>query len=263
MNWSRILAVIWKDWREAMRGTWMLAPTAFLVAYFGVVLPSLLILIAKATGEVFIPVNLPIPLKVPSIGGELSRSIYFAFTAVIPPLFLVIPLAISTMLAADGFAGERERGTMELLLAAPLSERELLMGKVLSALLPGIASSWLTFMLMVPIVNVMSHDIFEGIWFPPGVEWYLIVLLISPLYSFLAISLTCALSSRVKSVKEAQQGAGILIVPLLVAVVAQTFWGMVLDAGSLIALAAVLIAIDSVLIWLLPRMFSGIKYLVQ
>ncbi len=260
MRWDRILAVARKDWMEALRGTWMIAPSAFLIVYFGLILPAILIYAAKVTGEVFIPVNIPLPLK---IEGELAKSLYFAFQAVVPLIFLVIPLAISTILAADGFAGERERGTLELLLAAPLDERELLLGKVLAALVPGIVSSWLTFILMVPTVNILTYDIFTGPWFPPGPEWFIIVFLISPLYSFLAVAITCALSSKVKSVKEAQQGAGILIIPLLVVVLAQVFWGMSVGAEGLIAASLLLGGVDAMMVLALPRLFRGIKYMLE
>ncbi|MDK2372895.1 MAG: ABC transporter permease subunit [Candidatus Korarchaeota archaeon] len=260
MKWGRILAVARKDWREAMRGMWMIAPSVFLVAYFGIALPAILIYAAKATGEVLIPVNIPFPIRVE---GDLARSLYFAFQAVVPLIFLVIPLAVSTILAADGFAGERERGTLELLLAAPLDERELLLGKVLAALVPGVASSWTTFLLMVPTVNLLSSDIFNGPWFPPGPEWIIVVFLISPLYSFLAVAITCALSSKVRSVKEAQQGAGILILPLLIVVLAQVFWGVAVNAEALVLASLLLGGIDAIMILALPRLFHGIRYLLE
>ena len=260
MRWDRVLAVARKDWREALRGTWMIAPSAFLVAYFGVVLPVILIYTAKATGEVLIPVNVPFPLRVE---GDLARSLYFAFQAVVPLIFLVIPLAVSTILAADGFAGERERGTLELLLAAPLDERELLLGKVLAALIPGVISSWATFLLMVPTVNLLSSDVFNGPWFPPGPEWIIVVFLLSPLYSFLAVAITCALSSRVRSVKEAQQGTGILIIPLLAVVVAQVFWGSVVNAESLITASILLGGVDATMVLVLTRSFRGMRYLLE
>ena len=54
------------------------------------------------------------------------------------PLLLVIPLMVSAVLAADAFAGEKERRTLEGLLLLPIADRDLFLAKVLSAYLPAL-----------------------------------------------------------------------------------------------------------------------------
>ena len=53
------------------------------------------------------------------------------------PLLLVIPLMVSAVLAADAFAGEKERRTLDGLLYLPISDRDLFLAKVLRRLRPG------------------------------------------------------------------------------------------------------------------------------
>ena len=48
------------------------------------------------------------------------------------PLFLIVPLMVSAVLAADAFAGEKERKTLETLLHLPISDRDLFFAKVLA-----------------------------------------------------------------------------------------------------------------------------------
>lgn len=268
IRWSRVLWVLRKDWREFSRSGWIVSTAAVITAYFGVALPAIIIYGAKLSGGVVIPVSLPIPLDslpaahAPEGVGELARAIYGAFALIIPPLFLVTPLAVSTVLAADSFAGERERGTIEVLLAAPLDERELFLAKALGSLAPGVAAAWATFALMTVSTNLFSADLFGGWWFPTGPEWYLVAFVISPLYAFLAIALIVLASSRARSVRDAQQASAILVAPILVAVFGQVFGGFALSVSNLLATAIVLLALDVGLVAVAPKaFFSGVRYL--
>lgn len=71
--------------------------------------------------------------------GVLVGYAYPGLVAFWPAWGIVAFMAMLTLpSAADAFAGERERGTLEVLLTTPLSERELLLGKVLTMVL----ASW-------------------------------------------------------------------------------------------------------------------------
>ncbi len=45
------------------------------------------------------------------------------------PMFLIVPLMFSTTIAAESFAGEKERKTLEALLYQPISDKELFSGR--------------------------------------------------------------------------------------------------------------------------------------
>ena len=53
------------------------------------------------------------------------------------PLFLIVPLMVSAVLAADAFAGEKERRTLESLLHLPIPDRDLFLAKLLVGVPPG------------------------------------------------------------------------------------------------------------------------------
>src|SRR5438874_7555693 len=61
------------------------------------------------------------------------------------PLFLIVPLMLAAVLAADAFAGEKERKTLEILLHQPVPDRDLFIAKLLSAFIPAVAISWIGF----------------------------------------------------------------------------------------------------------------------
>ena len=51
----------------------------------------------------------------------------------------------SSVIASDSFAGEKERKTIEALLATPLSDSELFVGKVLVAFIPAVLVTFASF----------------------------------------------------------------------------------------------------------------------
>ena len=61
-----------------------------------------------------------VPFKTPEILESVEASVM---------LFIVFPMTLAAAVAADAFAGERERGTLETLFASPLSESDPFLGK--------------------------------------------------------------------------------------------------------------------------------------
>ncbi|MDY6779731.1 MAG: ABC transporter permease, partial [Halobacteria archaeon] len=83
------------------------------------------------------------PLPLPS---EAEASPYFGFSyTVLIPLLMFLPVFISGSIVSDSITEEFERGTIELLRVSPLSEREIIDGKMLAmaAVAPLQAAVWL------------------------------------------------------------------------------------------------------------------------
>ncbi|MCL2477336.1 ABC transporter permease subunit [Candidatus Bathycorpusculum sp.] len=67
---------------------------------------------------------------------QTQLMVYIMALYIFAPMFLIIPIMASSVLASDSFAGERERKTIEALLATPISDSELLLGKILVSFIP-------------------------------------------------------------------------------------------------------------------------------
>jgi ABC-2 type transport system permease protein len=68
---------------------------------------------------------------------------------------VAVGVLLTLVVSADAISGERERGTMESLLLAPLSRGAIVLGKLVAAV-----SLWLaTFVVSVPYVWVLSHGV--------------------------------------------------------------------------------------------------------
>jgi len=117
---------------------------------------------------------------------------------------------------ADSFAGERERHTLEALLATRLSDRPILFGKLLAALAYGFALTWAILLVSLVTINVAVRG--EGLLlFSPLMT--IGALVFSVLISGLAASIGVLVSLRAGSVRQAQQwmsfGMLVLFLPFM------------------------------------------------
>ncbi|MCW7540402.1 ABC transporter permease [Aquabacterium sp. A7-Y] len=108
MEWQPIATVAAKEFRDRMRNRWVLA-VALVFTAFSVV-------IATLGGA--------------QQGAVGFRSIEFTIASLVSLVIYLIPL-IALLLGFDAIVGERERGSLDLLLALPITRFELLLGKYL------------------------------------------------------------------------------------------------------------------------------------
>ncbi len=136
------------------------------------------------------------------------------------PLSIIVwgwmPFLWVSGIVADSFAGERERHTLEALLATRLSDRAILFGKLLAALLYGFVLTWAILLVSLVTVNVAFGQ-GELLIFPLPLS--LAALSFSILISGLAASIGVLVSLRAGSVRQAQQmmsiGMFVLFIPFM------------------------------------------------
>jgi ABC-2 type transport system permease protein len=180
---SDVVTVMWKEWKEILlqggrRGTWNLL---LFVGIFGLFMPW-----QFGPAWVTSPVSL----------------IYWAWV----PLFLV------TVVIADSFAGERERHTLETLLATRLPDRAILLGKVGTAVVYGWGLAMVSMLVGLVTVNVL-HGRSELLLYSPGVGVSIVVL--SLLAAGLAAGAGVLISLRASTVRQAQQTLSLVIMAVL------------------------------------------------
>jgi Cu-processing system permease protein len=108
MEWTHIMTLAAKEFRDRLRNRWVLVVAlvftvfSLVITYFG----------AAQQGQVG------------------PRSIEFTIASLVSLVIYLIPL-IALLLGFDAVVGERERGSLDLLLAMPITRLELLLGKYL------------------------------------------------------------------------------------------------------------------------------------
>lgn len=150
-------------------------------------------------------------------GGRLGLLVFIAVFGIFLPLqsgrawlnsptnLLIwgwVPFLLVSGVVADSFAGERERHTLETLLASRLSDRSILAGKLLAALGYGWGITLVSLLVALVTINVV-HGQGELLLFPWKIG--LAILLISLLVAALAAGLGVLISLRAATVRQAQQ----------------------------------------------------------
>ena len=183
-----------------------------------------------------------------------------------------MPFIWVSSIVADSFAGEREWHTLESLLATRLSDRAILFGKLLAALVYGFVMTWTILLVSLVTINIAFRG--GGVILFPS-EVMLGAFAFSVLISGLSASIGVLVSLRAGSVRQAQQwmSAGMLLIFLpfmLVRYLPQEWSGAVesalVNAGPLsigIGLAVLLFIVEMILIAIAMRLFQRSKLILD
>jgi len=127
-----------------------------------------------------------------------------------------VPLLLVSSVVADSFAGERERHTLETLLASRLSDRAILLGKLAAAVSYGWGITMVSLLLGLVTVNLI-YGRGELLFYPVGVAGGIVLL------SFLAAGLMAGIgvliSLRSPTMRQAQQVMSLATMVLLFGVI--------------------------------------------
>lgn len=127
-------------------------------------------------------------------------------------LWAWVPLFLVTSVTTDTFAGERERHTLETLLASRLSDRAILFGKVAAAVVYGWGLALVSVALSVIVVN-LAYGQGRFLFYPLDVAGLGVVL--SLLASGLSATAGVLISLRASSARQAAQIMSATIMVLL------------------------------------------------
>lgn len=257
----RVAAVVRKDLREILRNPQLVAPLVVVPLLFTVVFPIAIILLgnnpaimASVNGLGAFLDNLPEGI-VPAGFTEQQTIVYAAIVYFLAPMFLIVPVMFSSVIASSSFVGEKERRTLEGLLYTPLTNRELVLAKVLVSVIPAVVVSWAAFVIYAVIVNVLGNPVIGEAFFPTT-TWILMIVLLVPLVAILSTSLTVGVSGRATTMQGAQSVAVIIVLPVVGLVVSQATGLMLFDVPVVLAAVSVLAVVDVIVFLAVARTFQ-------
>jgi ABC-type transport system involved in multi-copper enzyme maturation permease subunit len=164
----RALAVTWKEALDLRKNPGLLASM--------LALPAALVLVP--TGVVWAWLRNPddvsframalyydptLPLNVNPVRFMVDKLVVDWFG-----IFLLMPVFVPILISSQSVAGEKERRTLEPLLAAPVSAAELVLGKSLASVVPAVAITWLSFGVFVVAVDAVAWPLVHGPVLPTG-----------------------------------------------------------------------------------------------
>ncbi|MCE5272657.1 ABC transporter permease subunit [bacterium] len=247
MRFQDTLTLMWKDLRELPR-----IYGESKAGLLGFVFPVLII-------------GVMLPLQMGEKWLKPGLSLIFA---------VWFPVIMVFTMVADSFAGERERKTLEALLATRLSDRAILAAKLLTAICFALA-----FVLVLNVVGVITLNLAhlgggKFLFFPLRV--FALLLLLPPLSAFAASGIGVLVSLRAGTVRQAQQTlmmSGMLlffiptlVIPMLPKEMREAVFAF-FTAGGVELLAAVaalvLLAIGVVTVLLADKLFRRARLILD
>ena len=164
-------------------------------------------------------------------------------------IFMLMPITGAMSFAAHAVIGEKQARTLEPLLATPLTTAEMLVAKVLGALIPTLAIGGGGFLIYFAGIGVFAE---------PGVLRAMVtgrtlamVGFIGPAAALVALQAALVISSRVNDPRTAQQFGVLIVLPLTGVLIAQFTGRLWLTVPQL-----VLIGIGLLAIWFFLTLFS-------
>lgn len=244
INITAIRAVVARDLRAVRRSKAVVVPMLTVPVLLMVVLPLIVGYAARRAsatgGRIDFLDSLPSQLADPiaSLPQE-EQLLTLVLGFLLAPLFLIVPLMVSAVLAADAFAGEKERRTMETLLHLPISDRDLFIAKFLTGFLPAVAVSWIGFVCFAVVANGVSWGIVDGLLVPNRL-WLVVIFWVAPAVATLGLGIMVRVSARCRTTQEANQLGGAVILPLIFVAVGQSTGLLLVDVAVAIAIGGVI-----------------------
>jgi len=264
MNWRAIRAIMRKDLSLVFKNRMVWLPIVVVPAMLLVIMPVVMLALpaflspAEFESEELEPLLKKMPahlkLQIAQLSG-VQQYVLLASSHMFAPLFLIVPLMVSSVLGADSFAGERERKTLEALLYTPITDSELFLAKLLVGFLPALVVDVGSFFLYSLVVNLLGYSVMGRIFFPTPI-WWPLVFWVGPGVSAAGLGATVLISSKAKTFMQAQQMSGMLVLPIVFLMIAQTTGLLFVGTGLLLIAGAFVWLLGIWLIWVGAKTFS-------
>lgn len=174
------------------------------------------------------------------------------------PMFLVLPIFLPILLAAQSIGGERERRTLEPLLATRVSTLSIILGKSVAALLPAVGITWVAAALFCAGMDLVAKTLLL-----PDKAWLFGTLVLSPLLALFGNAMAVVVSARVLDPRAAQNLSATTVLPLLGLLVVQLAGRIALGPRFYVAMALGVASADAVLVLIAVRLFDRERLLTR
>lgn len=173
----------------------------------------------------------------------------FSFFFVIGAAF--VPLGI----ASYSIVGEKVEKSLEPLLATPLTDGEILLGKTISALLPTLVAMYAGALVFMGLIDAVTFQKLGNYYFPNWTIGVLLLILV-PVAIILSVEFSVIVSSRVNDVRSASSFGILMFFPFLAIYLASEIGIISLDINNLLIISGILLAVDVALFFVSTATFN-------
>jgi ABC-2 type transport system permease protein len=168
--------------------------------------------------------------------------------------FLLMPAYIPLSIATFSIIGEKQARSLEPVLAAPIRTVELLAGKAVAALVPGVLAGWATYVVFVLLASLVYGPALFGVVTDPS--WLAGVFLLGPAVGLASVVAGVIVSARVNDPRVAQQIGGVIIIPIVGVVLIQATGTVIVGAAGYALLALVVLIVSLIGLRIGVRLFD-------
>ena len=250
-------AIVWtilrREWMETLRNRLLLS-TILIPPVLLTVAP---IILAGAVGERTLPADLARQILsqksewasfTPSeLAGAFAVQQFLVF-------FLLMPAYIPLSIATFSIIGEKQARSLEPVLAAPIRTVELLAGKAIAALVPGVLAGWVTYVAFVLLASIVYGRALFGV--VTDGSWLAGVFLLGPAVGLSSVVAGVIVSARVNDPRVAQQIGGVVIVPIVGLVLVQATGTLLVGPSGYVLLTLIVLVLSLVGLRIGVRLFD-------
>lgn len=256
---KRSMVIARKEIHEAFRSRVIKLTFVMVAIVFGFFLPVLygsigfLIGTSPSTGSS--PFQMPADFFPSFTLGQ--REYLFFLYAFLAEILLIIPVILPVYIAADSFAGEKERKTIQQLLSTPLTDSEILLGKILTSFIPTAITMYICVLSTTLVINLswyLTYGAFQLVF--PNITVLIQVVFLYPLLAFFGILVMVVVSSRASKMIEATQLGGVVVAPVLLIAFVPLLIGGITSINFVLIIVAAFAVVDYGLFKLASRKFS-------
>ncbi len=244
MRFSKAWIVATKDIKVFLRKRYTVYSLVVLPILIGIGLPFALHLVISRQGAI---------LKSGHLTDLMSAFAFF---------FAVGASLLPTLLASYSLVGEKVEKSLEPLLAAPITDSELLLGKGISAFIPSIGSLYIGSIFFMALSDFFTHSALGYYYFP---NWTIgiVLLVLMPLLSILSVEWSVIVSARATDPRAAQLQGILIAVPLFVIYVATEVGAITLNTTTIWIITGAALIADIILFYLSKKTFQREEILTK
>ncbi|MDF1513342.1 MAG: ABC transporter permease subunit [Anaerolineae bacterium] len=265
MNFKVITAIAQRDLLQIIRSKDVVIPMIILPVILMLLLPGLIGFLGPVMAVQYpselddirtfldrMPENIAVELQ----GyNELQTLIVLFINYFFAPFFLIMPLMVSSTIAANSFAGEKERKTLENLLYTPATDFELFAGKFCAAWIPALLVSFGSFIIYALTANFAAWSTMQQLFFP-NFMWLILVVWVAPAAAGLGLGTMMLVSSKAQTYQGAYQTGSMVVLPVILLVLGQVSGVLYFSPGVVFIVGLVLWVIDALVLWFAVQTFQ-------
>jgi uncharacterized membrane protein SpoIIM required for sporulation/ABC-type Na+ efflux pump permease subunit len=155
-----------------------------------------------------------------------------------------VPASFSLIIALDSFVGERERNSLESLLAMPVSDSLLYTGKLISSLLPPLVTSLSAMMVFAGAMLTFYPEIY---FISMNLEVFIQIILMTTIMTVVMVAGAVIISSHTGSIRAANLMASFVLLPMAIVVQLEAFF-MIINRWEVVWMVIYTLAVVAVVL---------------